>query len=120
MKPVVMKPDRSKTLSSLQNIIEELNLYEFMHIRATDVLQILSQIALIQIGDDESFLESWNTLERDQYMADGGRYRKRRHATFATHHAGEQPVLMPHQPHYQTVDYNPLNGGVARYFEPVL
>ena len=27
---------------------------------------------------------------------------------------------MPYQPHYQTVDYNPLNGGVARYFAPIL
>jgi hypothetical protein len=24
-----------------------------------------------------------------------------------------------HQPHYQSVDYNPLNGGIARWFEPV-
>ena len=34
--------------------------------------------------------------------------------------AGEPPRLMPYQPHYQTVDYNPLNGGVARYFAPIL
>jgi hypothetical protein len=27
---------------------------------------------------------------------------------------------MPYQPHYQTLDYNPLNGGVARYFAPIL
>ena len=26
---------------------------------------------------------------------------------------------MPHQPHYQTLDYNPLNGGIARWFEPI-
>ena len=25
----------------------------------------------------------------------------------------------PHQPHYQSRDYNPLNGGVERWFEPV-
>jgi hypothetical protein len=25
----------------------------------------------------------------------------------------------PHQPHFQTVEYNPLHGGVARWFEPV-
>ena len=52
------------------------------------------------------------------YMADGGRYRRRRHATFD---AREQGTIerAPHQPHFQTVDYNPLNGGVARWFEPV-
>jgi hypothetical protein len=26
----------------------------------------------------------------------------------------------PHQPHYQSRDYNPLNGGIERWFEPVL
>ena len=26
---------------------------------------------------------------------------------------------MPYQPHYQTVEYNPMNGGVARYFAPI-
>ena len=25
----------------------------------------------------------------------------------------------PHQPHYQSRDYNALNGGIARWFEPV-
>jgi hypothetical protein len=28
-------------------------------------------------------------------------------------------VRAPHQPHYQSRDYNPLNGGIARWFEPV-
>ena len=25
----------------------------------------------------------------------------------------------PHQPHYQSRDYNPLNGGIERWFEPI-
>jgi len=53
-------------------------------------------------------------------MADGGRYRKRRHAIFATHGSTGAPVLMPYQPHYQTLDYNSMNGGIARYFAPIL
>jgi hypothetical protein len=72
------------------------------------------------IDSDQVFLDSWNLLEQDKYMADGGRYRKRRHATYAIWNAGEPAQLMPYQPHYQTVDYNPLNGGVARYFAPTL
>ena len=28
-------------------------------------------------------------------------------------------VRKPHQPHYQSQDYNPLNGGIERWFEPV-
>lgn len=64
------------------------------------------------------FADSWNDLAVDSYMADGGRYRRRRHAVFVGAMDG---VLLrqPHQPHYQAVDYNPLNGGVARWFEPV-
>lgn len=77
-------------------------------------------MAEVPIGYDQSFLDSWNSLETDQYMADGGKYRKRRHATYATWLAGQPAQRMPHQPHYQTVDYNPLNGGVARYFAPIL
>ena len=68
--------------------------------------------------DWKSFSESWDRLELDTYMADGGRYRRRRHAMFQ---ARAQGVIerQPHQPHYQTLDYNPLNGGVARWFEPI-
>jgi hypothetical protein len=70
------------------------------------------------LSDWLAFAESWNHLELDAYMADGGRYRRRRHAVFAA--LGGEPVKrMPHQPHFQTLDYNPVNGGVERWFEPV-
>ncbi len=63
------------------------------------------------------FTDSWNDLSLDEYMADGGRYRLRRHAVLS---AGPgAPRLEPPQPHYQSRDYNALNGGVARWFEPI-
>jgi hypothetical protein len=34
--------------------------------------------------------------------------------------AGESIRRAPHQPHYQSRDYNALNGGIARWFDPVL
>jgi hypothetical protein len=70
------------------------------------------------LTDWESFAASWNTLELDTYMADGGRYRRRRHAVFAAS-PGAPIERQPHQPHYQTLEYNPIHGGVARWFEPV-
>ena len=51
-------------------------------------------------------------------MADGGRYRKRRHAVFQV--AGSAVERLPPQPHYQSRDYNALNGGIERWFQPVL
>ncbi len=64
-----------------------------------------------------SFAASWEDLGVDAYMADGGRYRRRRFAAF--HAAAAGIVRKPHQPHYQSRDYNELNGGIERWFEPV-
>ena len=66
----------------------------------------------------DAFADSWNDLGVDTYMADGGRYRKRRHATFSATASTFTPKAP--QPHYQSRDYNALNGGIARWFDPVL
>ncbi len=58
----------------------------------------------------------------DEYMADGGRYRRRRHAVFtAAPDAAPDAAIVrePHQPHFQGRDYNALNGGIERWFEPI-
>lgn len=66
----------------------------------------------------DEFVRSWDELGPDLYMADGGRYRRRRYAAFAYEKDGG-PSRKPHQPHYQSRDYNPLNGDIHRWFEPV-
>jgi hypothetical protein len=68
-------------------------------------------------ADWDEFAASWNRLQLDTYMADGGRYRKRRHAVYRAE--GDAVVRQTHQPHFQSIDYNPLNGGIARWFEPI-
>lgn len=65
-----------------------------------------------------SFAHSWNDLVLDAYMRDEGRYRKRRHAAFSVSVEGVITAL-PAQPHYQSLDYNVLNGGIARHFAPM-
>ena len=70
------------------------------------------------LTDWEAFGASWNQLGPDTYMADGGRYRRRRHAVFIAQDTG-MIVRALHQAHYQSRDYNSLNGGVERWFEPV-
>src|SRR3954466_10948970 len=69
------------------------------------------------LSDWPAFAASWSDLALDRYMADGGRYRRRRHATFLASEVGV--VRVPHQPHFQSRDYNPLNGGTERWFEPI-
>jgi hypothetical protein len=87
----------------------------------TFVQGVVMRDVLAQFGpldDWQRFADSWNALELDAFMADGGRYRRRRHAAYAAAPHGDIS-RQPHQPHYQGRDYNPLNGGIARWFEPV-
>ena len=86
----------------------------FAFVRAPEMRAVLERAGF---ADWEGFAASWDDLGVDMYMADGGRYRRRRFACFR---AGAEGVLRkPHQPHYQSRDYNPLNGGIERWFEPV-
>ncbi len=87
----------------------------FVHVPAAEMRAVLE---LRGFADWPGFAASWDALGPDTYMADGGRYRRRRYAAFSAGAAGIR--RKPHQPHYQSRDYNPLNGGVARWFEPVL
>jgi hypothetical protein len=75
-------------------------------------------LAAGSLADWERFAASWNDMPVDTYMADGGRYRRRRHAVFAAA-PGAAIRRAPHQAHYQSRDYNPLHGGIERWFEPV-
>ena len=70
------------------------------------------------LADWPAFENSWQHLDTDEYMADGGRDRRRRHAVYAASRGGSVE-RQPHQPHWQSLHYNPLNGGVARWFTPI-
>jgi hypothetical protein len=100
--------------SSLQTIEHDLAGQGFSHVRAEAMAAILRAAGL---SDWDGFADSWNDLGVDTYMADGGRYRRRRHAAFSV--ADGVVRRKAHQPHYQSRDYNALNGGLARWFEPV-
>ena len=82
-----------------------------------DVMQPLLQ-ASGDLSDWDAFAASWNQLGPDRYLAATGRLRRRRHATYvATAHGNVE--LMPHQPHYQALQYNRLQGDIERWFEPI-
>ena len=65
----------------------------------------------------QALAPSWDALEPDAYLRDGGRYRRRRHACFVLE--GEALAQVPHRAHWQSPDYNALHGGMHRWFEPV-
>ena len=70
------------------------------------------------LDDWPAFAAAWDDLVVDPYMADAGRYRRRRHAVLRIDAAGAI-VPQPRQPHYQALEYNPLHGGIERWFEPI-
>jgi hypothetical protein len=80
--------------------------------------------ALGSLDDWYAFAASWNDLAPDAYLADYGRYRRRRHATYyaipPTANDAAKITRRPHQPHYQSREYNALQGGIERWFDPVL
>jgi hypothetical protein len=69
------------------------------------------------LDDWSDFAASWNDLAIDTYMADQGRYRRRRHGVYAASAEGIRREA--DRPHYQALAYNPLHGGIARHFEPI-
>jgi len=71
------------------------------------------------LADWPAFAASWDDLHLDTYMADGGRYRRRRYGVYAADPSG-LITREAHQPHFQSRSYNSLNGGVERWFEPIL
>lgn len=92
----------------------KLNDYGFVRIGARLLSDLVGSEAMMEWPD---FRASWETLPLDEYMADGGAYRRRRFAVFLI---GPNFVWRrAHRPHYQDRAHNPLNGGIARWFAPI-
>ena len=60
---------------------------------------------------------SWDDLPPDAYLRDGGRYRRRRHASYVVR--GDTVDPAPRRAHWQPLEYNALHGGLERWFEPI-
>lgn len=89
----------------------------FAFVHGDTMRELVSHTA--SLADWDRFVASWNALEPDTYLAATGRFRRRRHATYAAERFGRiEP--RPHQAHYQTLAYNTLQGDIERWFEPVL
>ncbi|MGK7862587.1 2OG-Fe dioxygenase family protein [Falsiroseomonas sp. E2-1-a4] len=88
----------------------------FIHLYAAETA---AQIPAAALADFAALAASWDGMARDQHMADGGRYRRRRHAVLSARAGTPGLVREADAPHFQAVDHNPLNGGVQRHFEAI-
>ena len=77
----------------------------------------VAQLADVTLPELMAWCPGWNDLPPDNYLRDGGRYRRRRHSCFVVNDGAIQQV--PHRPHWQPVEYNALHGGLERHFEPM-
>jgi hypothetical protein len=69
------------------------------------------------IAELDALRPSWDDLPPDAHLRDGGRYRRRRHASFVVDHREVRTV--PQRAHWQPIEYNALHGGLERWFEPI-
>ncbi len=65
----------------------------------------------------QRWARQWDDLRPDEYLLDGGRYRRRRHGCFIVE--GDRVRAAPRRPHWQSLEYNALHGGIERWFEPL-
>lgn len=82
---------------------------------AADTMRALLDAA--SLPDWAAFTASWDALAPDAYLASVGRHRRRRHAVYSADAQGVRRE--PHQPHYQSKNYNTLQGDIERWFEPM-
>ena len=77
----------------------------------------VAQLAGCPLAELQALAPSWDHLELDNYLKDGGRYRRLRHSCFVDNGAALEQT--PHRAHWQPVEYNALHGGMHRLFEPI-
>jgi hypothetical protein len=103
----------AQPFTELARLAEALRTQGYALVRPADV----AALAGCTLGELNALAPSWDRLEPDHYLKDGGHYRRRRHSCFVdTDGALAQTA---HRAHWQPVEYNALHGGMHRLFEPV-
>ena len=95
------------------NLREQLRLHGYAMLSP----QSVAQLAGVQLSELDALRPGWNDLPPDVHLKDGGRYRRRRHASFIAD--GGALKRVPHRAHWQPVEYNALHGGMERWFDPI-
>jgi hypothetical protein len=100
-------------LTPLDDLDQQLAAAGYAVLGAEDLLRLAGNSA----AQMQAWLPHWDDLPPDEYLKDGGRYRRRRHGSFVIE--ADQLHIAPHRAHWQPVSYNALHGGIERWFEPL-
>jgi hypothetical protein len=101
-------------LTALDQLHATLAMQGFAVLGAHDVCALIG----VSIEALQAMAPSWHDLPPDQHLKDGGRYRRRRHASFEV--SAQRMRAVPHRAHWQPVSYNALHGGMHRWFDPMV
>jgi len=107
---------QTKPLDGNDSPIHALQREGFAFLESEQIHRLLSKAG--SLSDWERFARSWNDLVVDRYLAEQGRFRRRRYAAFSVSSSADIERLA-HQPHFQLLEYNSLQGGIERWFEPM-
>ncbi|MFA5824370.1 MAG: 2OG-Fe dioxygenase family protein [Gallionellaceae bacterium] len=77
----------------------------------------VAEFASFALSGLDAIKADWDDLPLDNFLKDGGRYRRRRHSCFVVEQ--NSVVQIAHRAHYQPLEYNALHGGMQRLFEPM-
>ena len=77
----------------------------------------VAEWAQCALSELQALSPDWDNMPPDDYLKDGGRYRRRRHSSFVFENGELHQVT--HRAHWQSLDYNALHGGMERWFEPM-
>jgi hypothetical protein len=110
---------REASQSSINSICEHVAKEDFIYLTGNDVRGIINNSDDLSVDDLSNYQQSWNHLNLDNFMADNGKYRYRRHATLSGNAGAGYWRQEKHQPHYQAVEYNGVNGGIERHYDPI-
>ncbi len=102
------------TYSAPDHFIRDLATQGYAVLRPADTASLIQA----NLPDLAALKPWWNDLPADNYLRDGGHYRRRRHSCFIVHADGIEQT--PHRAHWQPVAYNALHGGIQRMFEPIV
>jgi hypothetical protein len=103
----------AQPFTELPRLAEALRTRGYALVRPHDV----AALADCTLDELNALVPSWDRLEPDRFLKDGGHYRRRRHSCFIDRQGAL--TLAPHRAHWQPVEYNALHGGMHRLFEPI-